>query len=287
MPDRIGHYLSKNEKSLLECLVGHFGLTTEQAESLLAFGAVYRDRQRVKSDQALSPGQYIRVHLQPKRFPVEGIDWRATIVHCEEDFLVVNKPAGIPVHATLDNQLENVLQQLHVALGDSLYVTQRLDTEVSGLIVFAKTQEFQRRFNQLLAERKVTKRYGALVTSAPELGRHIHFMEPSARSPKKVSAETRLNWMECSLRVVNVRPSGCSLTAFDVEIDLETGRTHQIRAQLSAMGCPIVGDTLYGSRTRYEVNGTPLPGIGLFSAATSWSSLEGKAWSFALSPAWR
>ena len=74
----------------------------------------------------------------------------------------MNKPAGIPVHATLDNQVENVLHQLHVALGDSLYVTQRLDTEVSGLIVFAKTQEFQRRFNRLLAERKVTKRYRRL-----------------------------------------------------------------------------------------------------------------------------
>ena len=288
--DRIGHYLSKNEKTLLECLVGHFGLTSEQGERLLTIGAVYQDRQRPKSDQALLPGQYVRVHLQPKRFPVERIDWRKAAVHHDEDFLVVNKPAGIPVHATLDNQVENVLHQLHVAFGDSLYVTQRLDTEVSGLIVFAKTKEFQRQFNRLLAERKVAKRYRALVTSAPELGRHIHFMEPSARSPKKVSAETRLNWLECSLRVVNVRPSGCPIPApcaFDVEIDLETGRTHQIRAQLSAMGCPIVGDTLYGSRTRYEVNGTPLPGIALFSASTSWSSPEGKEWSFALSPGWR
>jgi 23S rRNA pseudouridine1911/1915/1917 synthase len=288
--ERIGHYLSKNEKTLVECLVGHFGLTTEEGQHLVSIGAVYQDRQRAKSDQALLPGQYVRVHLQPKRFPVERIDWRKTAVHHDEDFLVVNKPAGIPVHATLDNQVENVLHQLHVAFGDSLYVTQRLDTEVSGLIVFAKTKEFQRQFNRLLAERKVTKRYRALVTSAPELRRHIHFMEPSARGPKKVSAETRLNWLECSLRVVNVRPSGCPIPApcaVDVEIDLETGRTHQIRAQLSAMGCPVVGDSLYGSRTRYEVKGTPLPGIALFSASTSWSSPEGKEWSFALSPAWR
>jgi hypothetical protein len=94
--DRIGHYLSKNEKSLLECLVGHFGLTSEQGESLLTIGAVYQDRQRAKSDQALSPGQYVRVHLQPKRFPVERIDWRKTAVHHDEDFLVVNKPQVFP-----------------------------------------------------------------------------------------------------------------------------------------------------------------------------------------------
>jgi 23S rRNA pseudouridine1911/1915/1917 synthase len=286
---RIGHYVAKEEATLTECLVRHFGLTSEDAERLISFGAVYKDRQRVSSDQTLLPGQYVRVHLNPRRFSVDGIDWRGTVVHHDKEFVVVNKPAGIPVHATLDNQVENVLHQLRLALGPSVYVTQRLDAEVGGLIVFARTQKFQRQFNQLLVERKVKKQYRALVTSAPEVGRHIHYMEPSERSPKTVTTEARPNWIPCALRVVKVEPASCTIPApqaFEVEIDLETGRTHQIRVQLSTMGSPIVGDKMYGSRTGYVVNGTRLPGIGLFSASTSWPGPEGRDWTFALSPPW-
>jgi 23S rRNA pseudouridine1911/1915/1917 synthase len=250
----------------------------------VSFGSVYVDRQRVSSDQTLTPGQYVRVHLQARRYPVAGVNWRATIVHLDEAFVVVNKPAGIPVHATLDNRAENVAHQLSAALGAPVYVTQRLDAAVSGLIVFARTQEFQKEFNRLLRERKVKKRYRALVMTAPEVGRHLHYMEPTKRGPKIVVTDPRPNWLECALRVVRVAPAG---SVFDVEIDLETGRTHQIRAQLSAMGSPIVGDTLYGSVKPYEVNGVDLLGLALFSASTSWSYPQETEWSFELSPPWQ
>jgi 23S rRNA pseudouridine1911/1915/1917 synthase len=274
---RIGHYLAKERISLLDCLMQHFGLSREEAERIIAFGAVYQDRQRVMSNRVLSPGQYIRVHTHPKRFPVDGIDWAQRIVHEDKHFIVVNKPAGVPVHATLDNNIENVLHQLRMALNTTLHVTHRLDTEVSGLMVFARTEKFQREFNRLLADRQVRKRYRALVSSAPEVGRHVHYIEPAERSPKKVSAEKQPNWLECALRVVTVTtaPEG-----FELEIDLETGRTHQIRAQLSALGCPIIGDKLYGSPKPFR------GGIALFSASTSWTGPDGQHWSFAAVPPW-
>ena len=288
-PGRIVHFVAKEPISLTECLVRHFGVTPEEAKRLLDFGAVYQDRQRVSDDRRLAPGQYIRVHLNPKRFPVEAVDWKATIVHRGKDFLVVNKPAGIPVHANVDNQAENVLHQLRLVLGTEVFVTQRLDTEVSGLIVFAKTPQFQRHFNQLLVDRRVKKRYKALVTSPPEVGRHVHYMEPSERSPKTVSEESRPKWVECVLRVLAVSPASCLVPApavFEVEIELETGRTHQIRVQLSTLGSPIIGDKLYGSRTRYEVNGKRHSGIALFSASTAWPDPEGKELSFVLPTPW-
>jgi 23S rRNA-/tRNA-specific pseudouridylate synthase len=278
---RIAHYLSGDESTLMECLVGRWGLTSQKAEWLLSFGAVYVDRRRAGSDRRLSPGQYIRVHLAPKRFPAGDVDWLATVVQEDDSFVVVNKPAGIPVHATVDNRVENVLHQLTVALGAPIHITQRLDTEVSGLLVLAKTPEFQRRFNRLLVERKVKKRYRALVSSAPEPGRHIHYMEPAKRSPKTVSSSPRPDWLQCILRVVDVRAAELQPGAVEVEIDLETGRTHQIRAQLAAMGSPIIGDRLYGSQVRRA----DLPGIALFSTSISWSSDEGE-WSFKSIPPW-
>jgi 23S rRNA pseudouridine1911/1915/1917 synthase len=282
---RIGHHLATTEETtLIECLVRQFDLTSDVVQHLVSFGSVYVERKRVSSDQPLTPGQYVRVHLLPKRYPVGAIDWNATIVHLDEACLVVNKPAGIPVHATLDNRAENVAHQLSAALGAPVYVTQRLDAAVSGLIVFARTQEFQKEFNRLLRERQVKKRYRALVTSPPEVGRHIHYMEPVKHGPKTVVIDSRPDWLECALRVVHVAPAG---PAFDVEIDLETGRTHQIRAQLSALGSPILGDKLYGSIKPYEVNGVHLPGLALFSASTSWSYPAGTAWSFELSPPWQ
>lgn len=271
---RIGHLRTQENSTLAECLAEGFGLTPSDGRRLLSIGAVYVDRERVNADQPLAPGQYVRAHLFPRRFPVEGIDWRAAIAHEAPDFIVVDKPAGVPTHATLDNTVENVLHLLGVAIGRPLLITQRLDTAVGGLMVFAKTRKFQRRFNALLAERQVQKRYRALVSTPPGLGRHVHYMQPAARTPKTVSAESHPEWLQCALRVTAIEPFEI---AFDVAIDLETGRTHQIRAQLAALGSPIAGDTLYGSQQPY-----PWSGIALFSRSIAFAD-----WTFNADPPWR
>jgi len=286
---RIRHYVAKDEPTLLEFLMHRVGLTRDEGERLVDFGAVYLERRRARSDQPVAPGQYIRVHVQPKRFPVENVHWPDIVVEDADDFIIVNKPAGIPVHATVDNRIENVLHQLGETLGVPLYITQRLDTEVGGLIVFARTPEFQRQFNRLLVERKVKKTYRALVASPPVVGRHVHFMEPAPRSPKTVSVTARPDWLECALTVISVRTVQTELQkpkVFEVEIDLETGRTHQIRAQLAALGSPILRDVLYGSQAIRELDGIGSPGIGLFSTSTSWLSEDGKHWRFELSVPW-
>jgi 23S rRNA pseudouridine1911/1915/1917 synthase len=287
---RIGHCLATQETTLARCIAGHFGLTDQEAERLVAFGAVYVDRRRVTSNVGLLTGQYVRVHLQPKSFPVEGVDWNAVIVERGEGFLVVNKPAGVPVHPTVDNVNQNLVQQIQAAIGIPLFVTHRLDNEVGGVLVLATTRDFQRRFNRLLSDRKVHKRYRALVTSAPSLGCHVHYMEPSERGPKTVTLEPRADWKKCALEVVSITSApgvAQAPTAFEVDIDLETGRTHQIRAQLSALGCPIVGDVLYGSETSFEVSERCFPGIALFSVSTKWSGDGGQQRSFVVSPPWR
>jgi 23S rRNA-/tRNA-specific pseudouridylate synthase len=113
-------------------------------------------------------------------------------------------------------------------------------------------------------------------------------MEPSDRSPRRVSKTPTSGSAECALSVLAIKPLQCAspVKSFDVEIRLETGRTHQIRAQLSEMGSPVVGDALYGSQSRYEPSGTAHPGIALFSASVSWSMGQGDTFRFTRLPPW-
>jgi 23S rRNA pseudouridine1911/1915/1917 synthase len=280
---RIAHCRIRTEGTLLTRLAA-LGVSREDAEMLLYFGAVYHEGERVRSDRVLSPGDYVRIHLQPKRFPVDNVDWRSTVIHDNDQFAIVNKPAGIPVHPTVDNHVENVLHQLSLVLGSRLHVTQRLDADVGGLMVLARTREFQRYFNRLLSERAVRKRYRALVHRTPGPGRYIHYMKPEARTPKTVQAAALPGWLECALRIEDVKPlcGDHEPPIFEIEIDLETGRTHQIRAQLAALGSPVVGDKLYGSPVSHEIDTVVRPGIGLSSVAISWTGEDGRAWSFTL-----
>ena len=204
-----------------------FDLVRDRSEWLIRFGCVYVEHERTRSNVVVSNGQYLRIHLDPKRYPVEEVGWRSAIVHEDEAFIVIRKPAIIPVHPTVDNYSENALYQLSAMMGVRLFTTQRLDTEVSGLMVFAKSVEFQRRFNDLLSERAVRKHYRALVRTVPALGRHVHYMTRSARAPKTVTTTPGSDSLECALSIVQVKPLQ---NVFEVEIQLETGRTHQMPA---------------------------------------------------------
>ena len=285
---RILHCLTTRSALLTEYIAETAGITAEESLGLVSIGAVYVDRRRPFVDQFLSPGHYLRVHLRPKRYPADRVGWASVVVHWDPEFVVVNKPPGIPVHATLDNRIENALFQLNSLPGAPFLITQRLDVDVSGLIVFARTPEFQRSFNQLLIERRLRKRYRALVTSPPRPGWHTHYMQPSERMPKTVIEEPRPNWPECVLRVGEATPVGlASAQLFEAEIELKTGRTHQIRAQLSALGSPLVGDSLYGSNCSYAAREGISSAIALCSTAISWTSIDGRQHAFTLEPPWR
>jgi len=277
-PSFTRHHVTREKTTVVACLRDHFGLNAISAKKLLGLGAIYHDRKRLFGDRELGVGAYLRLHLRPKRFAVQTIDWQKIILSDQNEFMVVNKPLGIPVHATLDNAVENVLHQLRLLTHGPLFVTQRLDVAVSGLLVFAKSSDFQRRFNRWLSERKISKRYLALVERAPPLGFHVHYMEPSQRSPKRLDSAAHSNWLRCELSIVASRE--CS-GFHEMEIDLHTGRTHQIRAQLSFLGVPIFGDRLYGATRSYEKNA-----IALFASRLQWDEGSNIRHVFTLMPPW-
>ena len=181
--------------------------------------------------------------------------------------------------------IENVVEQLRTHLKREIWLTHRLDTSVSGLMVLAKTEKFQREFNSLLGSRNVRKFYRALVERPPKTGLVRHYMSPEEKVPKKLSLETQKDWIECRLDIHEVKPwkSDEGKDFWEVYLELQTGRTHQIRAQLSWIGSPILGDKMYRGRNRA---GFTRSHLALHSSRIEWSDSHGKH-QFEVEPAFR
>lgn len=243
MKGRIAHLIANKEESLEDLLARELQVPPAQTTHLLQLGSLYLNKERLRTPCIVKAADYIRAHVEPRRFSVEGIDWRSRILFQNEFLLVLNKPNGVPMHATVDNAVENCIAQMEMVLGEPLLVTHRLDNQTSGVVMVSKRASFTRKFNELLNEGRVRKRYRALVDVAPSLGRKVGYLCPTERAPRIFSEFYKENWEYCELAVDAVRPMG---RAFELEIELFTGRTHQIRVQLAALGCPIRGDDVYG-----------------------------------------
>ncbi|MFM8316083.1 MAG: pseudouridine synthase family protein [Deltaproteobacteria bacterium] len=273
-PPSIHHLICDKTISLSEFVRSQLHIDHDKISLLISLGSLFVNKERRFQDSLIHPLDYVRVHPYPKRYPVNEMDWNSRILFQNDQFVLVNKPAGIPVHATLDNAIENTVCELSRFLNIPLYVTQRLDVPVSGLLILAKTQKFQSEFNRLLIKRKLDKKYHAVTLNIPPLGLQTHYMEKSLSAPKKMHHEPSLDRLHCQLEILNTQshPLG-----YLNEIKLITGRTHQIRAQLALLNCPILGDTPYNGHSHPKGK----PHILLQSTSVSFNSF-----SFSIPPSW-
>ncbi len=177
-----------------------------------------------------------------------------TVVYEDNHIIVVNKTASEIVQGdkTGDTPLsETVKEYLKVKYNKPgnvfIGVTHRLDRPVSGLVVFAKTSKALSRLNDMFRLGEVKKTYWAVVKERPkELeGELIHWMVRNEKQNKSYAYDTeKPNSKKAILRYKLI---GHSQNYHLLEVDLQTGRHHQIRCQLAKMGCPIKGDLKYGS----------------------------------------
>ena len=175
------------------------------------------------------------------------------ILHEDSDCLVVAKPAGLLTQAplgidSLEFRIKRFLQQRGDNLGEIyLGVPHRLDRPASGVIVFAKHIRAARKISRQFERRQVEKTYWALVEGnvAPDAATWTDLLKKIEGEPRAIvvdAADPEGRMAILHHRVVQRLPEQTLL-----EIQLETGRTHQIRVQCASRGHPLLGDELYGS----------------------------------------
>lgn len=227
-------------------------LTRSRVQKLIDDGAVVVSGARAKAGLRLEAGQAVRVAVpaavEAAAMP-EPID--LDVIHEDSDLLIINKPAGMTVHpapghasATLVNAILAHCNDLS-GIGGVLRpgIVHRLDRDTSGVIVVAKNDAAHNALSHQLKARTVEKTYVALVEGTPKPANGV-IDAPIARDPRNRQRMAIVENGRASITAYTVveRFRGYAL----VEARPKTGRTHQIRVHLAAIGHPIVGDRVYG-----------------------------------------
>lgn len=162
----------------------------------------------------------------------------------DSEILVVNKSSGIPSQS--DNNNTPSLLEILSQERPNIYLIHRLDQRVSGLIIFAKTEHSATQLNKDFQTRNITKKYRAIVANKPveTEAKLTHWLLKDAKKNLSKAFEKEAKNRQKSELIYKVVQS--SERYHLLEIELLTGRFHQIRSQLSAIGSPILGDLKYG-----------------------------------------
>lgn len=230
------------------------GMSRSAIADMIVAGLVEQNDVVISKSDSLLADAWLRVMLpKPKAAlqlvaeNVEGL----VVIYQDHDIVVVDKPAGVAAHPSVGWDGPSVGGAL-LALGIEMStsgvaerqgIVSRLDVGTSGLMVLTKTEIAYSKMKQAFRDRKVDKTYHALVQGHPDpsagtidapLGRHLKHEYKFTVSPEGKPSVTHYKTLEAF--------SAASL----LEIELETGRTHQIRVHFSTFKHPLVGDTLYG-----------------------------------------
>lgn len=244
------------------------GLSRSAVIQLVASGSVRLAGRTVTAPATrVEAGSELEVALPPpastELSPAPDVE--VEVVYADDDVLVVDKPAGMVVHPGAGNQQGTLVQALVARYPEVAQIGQpgrpgvvhRLDKGTSGLLVVARSESAYEALVALLASRQVERRYLALVWGCPRPARGVvdapvgrSRSDPTRMAVSRRGREARTGYevRQCFSEPVEVALVGCRL---------ETGRTHQIRVHLGAIGHPVVGDRSYGGDRRELILARP------------------------------
>lgn len=248
-------------------------LSRTRVQELITAALILVNGRAAKGSYRLRGGERIIVEAPPRpplRAEPESIPLQ--VLYEDEDVIAINKPAGMIVHAgagqrsgTLVNALLGRGQGLSQG-GDALRpgIIHRLDKETSGIILVAKNDSAHAKLGEAFRQRTVKKTYIALVQGLLKED-HGRIELAIGRDPKRrVRMTARRSTALANAR--DARTDWRALARIDsttlAEVQLHTGRTHQIRVHFSALHHPVVGDTLYGAAPELRVGKVTLPSLG-------------------------
>jgi 23S rRNA pseudouridine1911/1915/1917 synthase len=204
------------------------GLSRRKARAVIDHGGVFVDKTRVKvAGRIVRAGQRIEVNVggaldrEPAPPP--------RVVHVDDHVIVAEKPAGLVTAPTPESDRGDMLDQLAQQFGE-VYLVHRIDLPTSGLLVFARTREANKKLGDAFKEHDVDREYRAIAIGS-------------------VVTQTIDRPIDGRRAVTHVEALETLPTVTVVAARLETGRTHQIRIHLAGLGSPLAGDTQHGGET--------------------------------------
>lgn len=237
---------------------------------------------RIRQDQTVHAGDQIRIYgINPDQASATAAPPPVDILESNEALLIVKKPSGLSVHRdpSMTSDEQSLIERLKNETGDNqLRLCHRLDRQTAGLLMVARTPEIEAEVRVLMEQNLIIKRYRALVQGIPSAGRpvkaHDDLVFRECRAWLEKQSRQKLVYIHDKARnndqliitryrligryrapsvVDNTPGSPSSEWVSDLEIELPTGRTHQIRAHLAWLGHPLLGDGKYG-RNEYNRN---------------------------------
>jgi 23S rRNA pseudouridine1911/1915/1917 synthase len=238
----------------LDVFVARAAGSRAAAQRLIEGGAVLVDGRPLAKRHRVMPGERVAIGELAPSEPPEAPPAAYVVAYEDEHLIVVDKPPGVVVHPGSGNRTGTLVQALEGRVGggedpDRPGVVHRLDRDTSGLLVLARTDDAHAALQDALQRREIAREYLALVEGRPAARRGT--IDAPLGRDRRVRTRMSTDTDDPREAVTHFEAERNLPSATLLRVRLETGRTHQIRAHLQAIGHPVAGDPEYGRPRLY------------------------------------